>query len=126
MHGDRVEGALTADGRIVVDGHDIARMEASRVVSAEGVELARLDSHTLHVTGTSQIATLADDGTVLGPDGRRMTLGEHGEVLFTDAASRDEHNEVRLRVEGLTAPSRPAAGVLLVVLMFRARSAATP
>lgn len=121
MQGDAVACTLSADGRVAIDGRDFARIEATRVVAADGSPLARLDGRTLRFEGAARPAMLGDDGSVTGPEGQRMALNDRGEVEFTDPARAGERITLRTRVEGLTSAARPVAGVLVGVLMFRAR-----
>jgi len=125
MHGDRLEGALAADGAISVDGAPYARMEARRVVATDGRALATLDGQGgIRFEGSSHRGRLLAEGAVEGPDGRRMALRDDGHVVFTDPAHPGDHVTLQSRVEGVTERSRREAVVLVGVLMFRARAMA--
>ncbi|MFO0604688.1 MAG: hypothetical protein U0324_16010 [Polyangiales bacterium] len=123
--GDRLACTLAADGSITVDGAPFARMEARRVVAADGRPLAVLDPDgTLRFEDAARAGRLLADGAVEAPDGQRMALRDDGHVVFTDPAHPGDHVTLRLRVEGVTERARPAAAVLVGVLMFRARALA--
>ena len=124
MRGDQVACALAADGAISVGGVPYARMEARRVVAADGRVLAALHGEGgIVFEGASRGGRLLAEGVIEGGDGQRMALGDGGRVVFTDPAHAGEPVTLQTRVEGVTERSRREAVVLVAVLMFRERAA---
>lgn len=121
LHGDRVECALTTDGRITLGGEAFARLDGGRVISTAGVELARVEGTAVHFAGAASAAELTADGLV-GSDGQRLRFDPEGHPVFTAPSRPGDAVLQGTRVEGLTPASRPTAAVLLGVLMFRMRA----
>jgi alkylhydroperoxidase family enzyme len=125
MRGTQVAGALASDGAITVGGAPYARMEARRVVAADGRVLAALDAQGgIVFEGTSRRGRLLAEGVVEADDGQRMAIGADGRVVFTDPAHAGDDVVLQTRLEGVTERSRREAVVLVAVLMFRERAAA--
>lgn len=124
MRGDQVACALAADGAISVGGVAYARMEARRVVAADGRVLATLHGEEGVVfEGASGRGRLLAEGVLEAGNGQRMALGDDGRVVFTDPAHAGDDVVLQTRVEGVTERSRREAVVLVAVLMFRERAA---